>query len=326
MTLTEAEALRQDEAARTGAAVAELPERGLFAVAGPTRQKFLHNILSNEVAALAPGQGRRAALMDVKGHLVALLRVLAGPGEVVLELPGSRVDAVEALLVHYKVAAPVRFSRPPGTVLALVGPRGREVLVRSGLEVPEAMAAEDHVTRTLLGADVRVARAGDLPPAGFVLHVPPEATPAVRDALVSAGALPLSRSVLDALRVEHGRPWYGPDVTEENLLHETGLLGELHSPAKGCYVGQEVVARLEARGGNVNKMMRGLSLSAPAAAGAEIQSGGKAVGHVTTAAISPRLGPIALGYVHRSASAPGTAVTVSGAPATVVALPFPPSC
>jgi tRNA-modifying protein YgfZ len=114
------------------------------------------------------------------------------------------------------------------------------------------------------------------------------------------------------------RPWYGPDVTEENLLHETGLVGECHSPAKGCYVGQEVVARLEARGGNVNKALRGLRLSAPASAGAAVTVEGRDVGRVTTAGVSPRLGPIALAYVHRSHFAPGTAVEVGGAPATVV--------
>ena len=107
-------------------------------------------------------------------------------------------------------------------------------------------------------------------------------------------------------------------MTEENLLHETGLVAECHSPAKGCYVGQEVVARLEARGGNVNKALRGLRLSAPAAAGATVHAGGREVGRVTTAAVSPRLGPIALAYVHRGHFASGTAVEVDGAPATVV--------
>src|SRR5262249_46754815 len=83
----------------------------------------------------------------------------------------------------------------------------------------------------------------------------------------TAGAAEIASAGLDALRVEAGRPWYGPDVTEENLLHETGLLGEYHSSSKGCYVGQEVVAPLEGRGGHVHKVMRGLRLDPPAAAG-----------------------------------------------------------
>jgi folate-binding protein YgfZ len=111
-------------------------------------------------------------------------------------------------------------------------------------------------------------------------------------------------------------------VTDENLLHETGLLREYHSPTKGCYVGQEVVARLEARGANVNKLLRGLRLTSPAAPGDVVRAEDKDVGRVTTAAVSPRLGPVALAYVHRSRAEPGSTVEVAGAPATVVALPF----
>jgi len=167
-----------------------------------------------------------------------------------------------------------------------------------------------------------VARAGDVPGRGYILHVPPQGTEAVTSALQAAGAVALSAESLDALRVEAGRPWYGPDVTEENLLHETGLLREYHSPTKGCYVGQEVVARLDARGGHVNKLMRGLRLTSPAAAGSMVTAEGKDVGRVTTAAVSSRLGPVALAYVHRSRAEPGSVVDVAGSPATVVALPF----
>src|SRR5262249_22712267 len=127
---------------------------------------------------------------------------------------------------------------------------------------------------------------------------------------------------LEVLRIEAGLPWYGPDVSEENLLHETGQLQAYHSFSKGCYLGQEVVARLDGRGGNVNKKLCGLRLTQPAAAAAPITADGESIGHVTTAGVSPRLGPIAPGYLHRSHFEPGTAVTVDGAPATVVALPF----
>jgi folate-binding protein YgfZ len=132
----------------------------------------------------------------------------------------------------------------------------------------------------------------------------------------------VGREALDARRVEAGRPWYGFDVGERNLLHETGLLGELHSPTKGCYVGQEVVARLEARGGKVNKALRGLRLTAPAAPGAPVHEGEREIGTTTTCGVSPVHGPIAMAYVHRDAFAAGTEVTVDGHPATVVALPF----
>jgi folate-binding protein YgfZ len=310
-------------AAREGAGVFALPDRALIAVTGPLRQKFLHNILSNDVQSLAAGQGSRAAVMDVKGHLVAFLRALVDREEILLEVAGGRASAVEELLVHYRVAAPVRFRRPDTGVIALVGPRAAPVLRGAGAELPE-LAAEAHAVVEVGAAQVRVARAGDLPAGGFVLHVPPEVRDAVVASLTSAGAVALPPAVVDVLRIEDGRPWFGPDVSDENLLHETTLIGEYHSPTKGCYVGQEVIARLSARGGHVNKLLRGLRLAAPGAAGERIHAGGKEVGRITTAGVSPALGPIAMGYVHRSAAEPGTVVEVASKPATVARLPLRP--
>ena len=308
-------------AARQGAALVDLPDRGVLAVTGALRQKFLHGVLSNDVLGLLPGQGRRAALMDAKGHLLAFMRVLVGQTEAWLEVAGKRTDVVEERLTFYRVAAPVRFHRRPVEVLALLGPRARDVLARMGCAVPD-LEPDAHVAGAVAGQPVLVARAGDMPAGGYVLHAESAAAAAAAAALEGAGAVPIDRETLDVLRIEDGRPWYGPDITEDNLLHETGLLGEYHSPTKGCYVGQEVIARLDARGGNVNKMMRGLRLSAPARAGLAVAFEGKDVGRVTTAGVSPRLGPVAMGYVHRSRSEPGATVEVDGAAATVVTLPF----
>jgi tRNA-modifying protein YgfZ len=308
-------------AAREGAALADLRDRGVLAVTGALRQKFLHGVLSNDVQDLLPGQGRPAALMDAKGHLLALMRVLVGQTEVWLEVTGNRTDLVEDRLTFYRVAAPVRFQHRPVEVLALLGPRARDLLARTGCEVPD-LEPEAHVAGAVGGQPVLVARAGDMPADGYVLHAESAAAAAAAATLEAAGAVPIDRETLDVLRIEDGRPWYGPDITDDNILHETGLVRAYHSPTKGCYVGQEVIARLEARGGNVNKMMRGLRLSAPAAAGSAVTSEGKEVGRITSAGVSKRLGPIAMGYVHRSRFEPGTHVAVDGAPAAVVRLPF----
>jgi folate-binding protein YgfZ len=310
------------EAARHAAALASLPGRALLAVTGPQRVKFLHGILSNDVAGRGAGQGCLAALMDAKGHVQALLRVLVAADTVWLEVPAARLDAVEALLVHYRVAAPVRIARPERAVMGLIGPAAREVLDGAGLAAPDA-GPEDHVAGAIVGVEVLAARASDLPGAGWVLHVPAAAVAAVEAALRGAGATLIDRPTLDVLRIEDGIPWFGPDVTEANILHETGLVARYHSPTKGCYVGQEVIARLEARGGNVNKALRGLLLQVEAAAGDAIVAEGAEVGRITTAGESPRRGPIALGYVHRSRFEPGTQVEVRGAPATVTLLPMP---
>ncbi len=305
----------------TGAAFLDLT-RGVLAVSGPLRQKFLHNLLSNDVESVQPGHGRLASLMDARGRILALMRVLVAKDAVLLELPADRVAPVRALLEHYRVGAPVRFAEPPLAVLAMLGAGARECVTRAGAELPE-LGPEAHVETTLGGAGVRVSRASDLPASALVVHVAPESIAAMRAALQGAGAATLEAAAFDALRVEEGRPLFGIDVTDDNLLHETGLIAEYHSPSKGCYIGQETVARLEARGGNVNKALRGLRLGQPSVPGAPIQAGAKDVGRITTAAVSERFGPIAMGYVHRDHFAPGSAVTVAGSPATVVALPFP---
>lgn len=312
---------REYEAARESAAVVSLADRGVLSVAGPERQRFLHNILSNDLAGRVPGQGCLAALMDVKGHVLALMRALVTKNAVLLELPADRVALVQATLLHYKVAAPVSFAAGRTSVLGVLGPQARDCLGRAGIAVPD-LGLESHVEGALAGHHVIVARAGDLPERGFVLHAPAEAAGDAWSALVAAGAAPLGRRTLDALRVEGGFPWYGPDVGEQNLLHETGLVRDYHSSSKGCYVGQEVIARLEARGGNVNKLLRGLRLTVAASAGRAVTDGGREVGRVTTAAESPLLGPIALAYVHRGHFEPGTSVEVDGHAATVAALPM----
>ena len=304
-------------AAREGVALVDLPLRSLLEASGPARQKLLQGMLSNDVSGRAPGQGCRAALLNVKGAVQALLRVLVEKDVIVLETDLDRVGPVQQVLEHHRVAAPVRFAARPTSVLALLGPGAEPLLSAVGIDSPPA-SPEAHQVVAIAGHPLRLVRAGDLPGGGFVLHAAPETSTAVWEALRAAGARPVGHDVLDALRVEALRPWYGSDVTDQNLLHETGLVAECHSPAKGCYVGQEVVARLEARGGHVNKALRGLRLSAPATAAPPSRVEGREIGRVTTAAVSPRLGPIALAYVHRDHFAPGTAVQVDGAPATVV--------
>src|SRR6185436_11755943 len=180
------------EAAREGAALVNLPDRGVLAVTGPTRQKFLHGVLSNETQGLLPGQGRRAALMDTKGRLLAFMRVLNGQTEVWLEVSGNRIDVVEERLAFYRVAAPVRFQRRPVEVLAVLGPRAGQVLARAGCDVL-ALEPEGHLAGAVGGQPVLVARAGDLPAQGYVLHAESPAAAAAAAALESAGAVPLAR-------------------------------------------------------------------------------------------------------------------------------------
>lgn len=308
-------------AALEGAGVVDLAERGVLEASGPKRLEFLQGMLSNDLGGKKAGQGCRAALMSAKGHLRFFLRALVQEKTILLETNRSQLEQLQQSLELYRVAAPVRFKPVPTAILAVVGMAAAQTLRDLGLEPP--LGPGDHVRGTLAGVETLMARAGDLPGGGFTLYVAPDQAVTLWRALVKKNVRPVGREALDARRVEDLRPWYGLDVTEENLLHETGLLAEYHSPTKGCYVGQEVVARLEARGGHVNKALRRVRLSAPAARGAVVRTvgedGGKDVGRITTAAASPRFGPVAMAWVHRSAFEPGTDLDVDDARATVVA-------
>jgi len=296
-------------------------DRSLIRVSGPNRAKFLHNLLSNDIQGLAPGQSRLAALMNLKGHQVAWMRVLVESEALICELPTRVRDTVVETFIHYKVGAPVRFEKTAATVFGLFGAKSGEILAALGVS-PMPAEKETFTTKTGSEGTLRVSRGQDLPAAGFTLHVPEGESGALEAALRTWLGEPMAPQTLETLRVEEGLPWHGFDVAEENLLHETGQLSVYHSSSKGCYLGQEVVARLEGRGGNVNKKFVGLKSASELSRGLEMEVDGKAVGRVTSAGVSPEFGPIAMGYVHRSHAEPGTRVQVKEGEAEIVTLPF----
>lgn len=308
---------------REDAGWCRLDRLALIRVAGPNRVKFLHNLLSNDIAGLAAGQSRRAALMNLKGQQVAWMRVSAEADALVCELPLAVRDVVVETFLHYKVGAPVRFEKLEAAVIGVLGARAAEKLDACGFT---ALPVDPDTFKTcpFREGSVRIHRTPELPAGGFSIHVEPSLLENVTEALRSRIGGALSIETLDTLRVEEGLPWHGIDVTEENLLHETGQLGLYHSPSKGCYLGQEVIARLEGRGGNVNKKFLGLRCASAVTAGAEILAEGKVIGRVTSVGISPGFGPIAMGYIHRSHAEPGTTVTVAGTSCVVSSLPFKP--
>ena len=148
-------------AATEACSIVDLPERGIIEVGGPKRIDFLQRILSNEIAALAPGAGQLAALMNTKGQLLALMRVLVEAKRVAIELDRGSLDRLVDSFEHFRVAAPVRFGRPEVSAVALLGPGAPALLGGLGLPVPQE--ANDHDSGSVDGVDVRVVRASDLP-------------------------------------------------------------------------------------------------------------------------------------------------------------------
>ena len=315
--------------AREGAALTDRGMRGLLVARGNDRQTFLHNMLSNAITGLTPGQGCRAELLDDRGHVVADFRVHVLDGEVQLdcETPAIAAKAFAALDKFIIMDDVQLVDASAGTyVLTLSGPKAADVLRAAGAvelpAVPYASVACQLAGRTVLVVASPWTGRGD-----FDIHFTETAHDLVSAALVAAGAQAISGDAFEALRIEAGVTRQTTEL-DDVLALEANLAPEAISFTKGCYLGQEVMARIDARG-HVNRLLVGITLDGevPATRGATLRAGEKDVGRVTSSAFSPTLGkPIALAYLRREHSAPGTPIVVrteaGERPAVVAALPF----
>ena len=303
-------------ALREGCALVDRSEQGKLALTGSEAKGFLSGQVTNDVEALEAGRGQYAALLTHKGKMLGDLRVLDTGAELLVLCERVALQALfdtlrRAILGHDAQLHKRTLQRG---LLALIGPRARAVAGAGDL--PD----EEHANRPaqVAGADVLLVATD----AGVDVVTPAEDTHRVREALLAAGAEAVEEADAEVLRVERGRPRYGVDLDDTVIPQEAGLNERAISFTKGCYVGQETVARLFYRG-KPNRHLRGLRLSTPVQPGEELRLGGKTVGRVTSVADSPVHGSIALGFVRRETS-PGDTVTVGEGPATaqVVELPF----
>jgi folate-binding protein YgfZ len=306
----------QYRALREGGGLVDRSERGKLVVSGPDAVEFLQGQLTNDLEALVPGDGCYAALLDRKGHMQADMRVLrlAEP-EVWLDTEPGAADAVVRHLSTYKVGRQVELAEPGSelAILSLVGPAAGE-LIGTGSLAPE------HAHRELeVGSVGCRAVATDL---GIDLICPASQAPEVARALIEAGAAQVSEPAAEILRVESGRPRFGREMSAATIPQEAGIDGRAVSFTKGCYIGQETVARLHYKG-KPNRHLRGLRLEAPVTEDEPIAFDDREVGQIGTAVISPAHGPIALAVIRREAE-PGAMVEVGegGVGARVVELPF----
>lgn len=311
-----------------GAGLVDRSMVGKVTVTGRDRQAFLQGMLTNDVKGLGPGQGTAAAFLDAHGKVMALLWVYVLEDRLWLELPPGLTEKTLQALDKFLISEKASFEAADDAfaVLAVEGPGARallEKLAGAALDMPPY----HHAEVAIAGAPVRVIRRSEGGGEGFQCWTAAAHGSALWRAPAAAGARPVGAEALNVLRVEAGVPWYGHDVDETVIFPETRL-ERLVSYTKGCYIGQEVVARVKYRG-HVNRALSGLVLDGDRvpAAGAAIVAGGGEVGRVTSAVRSFALGrPIALGYVRREHFAPGSAVQVQdggGAiPARVVELPF----
>ena len=295
------------ELATREVALVDRSERAKMLVAGVGAPEFLQGQVTNDVEALSPGEGCYAAFLNPKGKLRADARVLALEEGLWLDAEPYARQVVEWVIDSFSLGLEVtREDRTEShSILSLVGPAAHAALDVAPPELEHAHVRGElglYVT-TDLGVDVIC-----------------EDAEAVRSSL---GVEDVPFEVAEVLRVESGRPRLGLDMDNTTIPQEAGLNERAVSFTKGCYVGQETVARLHYRG-KPNRHLRGLALTEPAERGDEVAlREGKQVGTVGSACISPSLGPIALALIRREA-APGDEVLVgeTGAPARVVDLPF----
>ncbi len=312
-------------AALAGAGLLDLSDRGRIAVTGPDRVSWLHGMVTADVKRLAPGTGCPAAMVTAKGRLVALARVFARPDALWLDLDGPRaqpaIDHLRRFLVMEDCA--VTDASAGTALLGLHGPGATALLRSIAPELPE-FDEYAQATVTAAGQEAVVIGSRELGLPGLDLWLAASSAPEVWRALREAGAVPIGRDAAEVLRVEAGRPRFGAELDEETLPLEAGL-DRAVSYDKGCYVGQEVIARVTYRG-HVNRKLVGLWIegTAPAAARAALSADGSPAGEVRTSLVSPRFRrPIALAYVRRDRIAPGTALLLpDGRGATVTPLPF----
>ena len=317
-------------------------ERGKLALTGPGAVEFLNGQVTNELADLRPGEGRYAAFLTNKGKMLGDLRILAvgsnaagtpaagsdaagspateSPGELLLDTERVALQALFDMIRRYKIGYDVELHKRTleSGLLSLIGPDARACVARArGPELPES--EHSHTPGEIGGAPVRLIATAE----GIDVLCDTPVLGAVRAALLDAGALAASEATAEIVRVERGLPRYGVDLDESVIPQEAGLNERAVSFTKGCYVGQETVARLYYRG-KPNRHLRGLRLSAPAAPGEELRLGERSVGRLGSIVESPRLGAIALALVRREA-APGNTLAVGahGTVAELLELPFP---
>jgi tRNA-modifying protein YgfZ len=300
-----------------GCGLLDRSERGKLALTGPDAKPFLQGQVSNDVEALEPGTGCYAAFLTPKGKMLGDLRILDAGDEVLLDTERVALQELFNMIRRFSVGYTLELHKRTlqRGLLSLLGPSAAEVAGAHQLDETE----DAHALIDVDGIAARAIRT-DL---GIDLLCDADDTAALASALTARGAEPISETVADCVRVEHGRPRYGIDLDDSVIPQEAGLNQRAVSFTKGCYVGQETVARLFYRG-KPNRQLRGLRLTTPAQTGDEIVFGDKVVGRITSVAESPTLGPIALALVRREAP-PGSDVAVGTdqIDAVVVDLPFP---
>jgi glycine cleavage system T protein len=303
------------EAVKKRIGLADLSDRGKLRLGGREHLKFLQGMLTNDVLKLENGQGVYAAILTVKGSMVSDMRVYREQDSVLLDLePGLNIKVGE-LLKKYRLSyrASIDDLTESTGLISIQGPDAHR-LVDDIIGKENPLSVEyDHERRLVNGTVIMVVKADRTGADGYDIYAPSGELSRIWEHLLERGKdyriTPVGSKALDTLRIEAGIPLYGTDMDDDTIPIEAGLWSALNFE-KGCYVGQEVVARIRWRG-HVNWHLMGLITSGDRipVKGSEVFYGGKKIGHITSGTFSPVFHtPIALGYIRREYIEPGTRV------------------
>jgi tRNA-modifying protein YgfZ len=336
VTLHYTSAKAEYAALRQSAIVVDRSHRTRMVFEGDRRFETLTGLVTNDVGGLGPGAGLYAAALTPRGKIICDLRIFARESDLLVDVSARAAAGFVAMVRKFVNPRATRYVERSDDLsdVGVFGPRSRDIVATfTGLatDVLEGMAPYASQTCEVHGQPVLVARVPDIGLEGYEIIAPADTRPALWRSAIELGAVPAGLDAWDTARIEAGRPEWGIDIDDTTIPQEANL-DDLHaiSYTKGCYTGQETVARVHFRG-HVNRHLRGLSYPGSVALprGAQLLGeGDKVIGDVRSSAVSPRLGGIALAMVRREV-APGASVRVQweggdGSIASVVQLPFAP--
>jgi tRNA-modifying protein YgfZ len=313
----------EQHALRAGCGLFDRSERGKLTLTGAGVTTFLNGQVTNDVEGLQVGEGCYAAFLTHKGKMLGDLRILRTADELLLDTERAALQGLFDMIRRFKIGYEVELHKRTLEcgLLSLIGPRAHEITAIAAAGMLAPVIEHSHIQAAVAGHSVRLIATAS--PEGLDVLCDSQHTEQIRSSLLAAGAEQVSEAAAETLRVESGIPRFGIDIEPGSVIpQEAGLNERAVSFTKGCYVGQETVARLHYRG-KPNRLLRGLLLQRPAQSGEQITAGERVVGQLGSVVASRALGPIALALVRREVK-PTTAVSVgeSRIAAQVVELPF----
>jgi len=318
------EFLADHQALTANCGFADLP-RTVIEVRGNDRVQFLHSFCTNDVKKLVSGQGCEAFITNHQGKTVGHVFIFCEAERLVIGTVAGQAAALIAHFDRFVISEDVTFRELSDQVqIFLIAGRESPARLRAltAADPPAVMLSFTHPP--MAGCQCTLFRVPYTIGDSFFIRTSIADAAAVRVALESSGARPCQAEAVEAARIEAGFPYFGRDITDDNLPQEVARDKQAISFTKGCYLGQETVARIDALG-HVNRLLVGIRFSTdqvpPPATG--LLAGGKSVGHLTSACYSPLLAaPLALGYVRRQHAKPGSVLESDAGAAAVIALPL----